>query len=134
MGIHGEDLGLFDESLEKAREAHHRAYQSLEYLYKSGARIGLGTDLFGETYHSLQNHEFVYRSEIVPAPQLLRSATSVNAEIMQKSGQVGTLEQGAYADLLCIDQNPLEDISVMASPEKNFSGIMLGGDFVKRTF
>ena len=128
---HGPELGLFGESLEKIKIAHAAAYQTLEYLKRAGARVGMGTDLFEERFHPMQSQEFSFRSEIFEPIDLLRSATSVNAEIMQKSGVVGTLEAGAYADIIAIDRNPLKDIHVMANPDQNFSMIMKGGDFVR---
>jgi len=128
---HGKDLGMFEESLGKAREIHELAYASVEYLYRNGARMGLGTDLFEERYHPMQNREFEFRADIVKPLDLLRSATSINAEIMQKSGEVGCIKPGAYADLIVIEDNPLDDIYLMANPNKNFSMIMKGGALVR---
>ncbi|MDM4769860.1 amidohydrolase family protein [Solimonas sp. SE-A11] len=128
---HGPELGVFGESLEKIKVAHAAAYQSMEYLKRAGARVGMGTDLFEERFHPMQNQEFSFRSDIFTPIELLRSATSINAEIMQKSGLVGSLEPGAYADLIAIDRNPLKDIHVMAQPDEHFSVIMKGGEFVR---
>lgn len=128
---HGPGLGVSADSMAKAREAHAAAYHSLEYLQRAGARMGMGTDLFGADFHVMQNREFEYRADIVPAIDLLRSATSVNAEIMQKKGVIGSLEAGAYADILVIDGNPLDDIRIMGCPEKYYSAVMQGGEFVR---
>ncbi len=128
---HGPELGMPPESLEKIKTAHASAYQSMEYLRRAGARVGMGTDLFEERFHPMQSQEFSFRSEIFTPIELLRSATSVNAEIMQKSGQIGSIEAGAYADLIAIDRNPLRDIHVMAQPDENFPMIMKGGEFVR---
>ncbi|HEY0914589.1 MAG TPA: amidohydrolase family protein [Solimonas sp.] len=128
---HGPELGVFGESLEKIKVAHAAAYQSMEYLKRAGARVGMGTDLFEERFHPMQNQEFSFRSDIFTPIELLRSATSINAEIMQKSGMVGSLEPGAYADIIAIDRNPLKDIHVMAQPDEHFSVIMKGGEFVR---
>lgn len=128
---HGPELGLFGESLEKARIAHAAAYQSMEYLQRAGARVGMGTDLFEERFHPMQSQEFSFRSEIFKPIELLRSATSINADIMQKRGVVGSLVPGAYADFIAIDKNPLRDIHVMSRPDENFAMIMKGGDFVR---
>jgi hypothetical protein len=45
-----------------------------------GARLGMGTDLFEERYHPMQNREFEFRADIVKPIDQLRSATSINAE------------------------------------------------------
>lgn len=128
---YGDQLGLSAESLAKVREVSDEAYQSLEYLYRSGARMGMGTDLFEERFHAMQNREFEFRAGIVAPIDLLRSATSINAEIMQKTGQLGCIAPGALADLIVVDGNPLEDIGLMASPDTAFPVIMKGGVFVR---
>ena len=59
----------------------------------------------------------------------LKALTSVNGEIVKLSGEVldpypeaklGVIEVGAYADLLLVDGNPLEDITVIGGNEKWF--------------
>lgn len=129
--VHGKEMGMSEEGIAKLREVHTQAYASLEYLYRQGARMGMGTDLFGEQYHPMQNREFEFRSDIVKPIDLLRSATSINAEIMQKSGQIGCIAEGAYADLVVIDGNPLQDIGLMARPDESFALIMKGGEPVR---
>ncbi|RLQ20666.1 hypothetical protein DWB85_16175 [Seongchinamella sediminis] len=48
-------------------------------------------------------------------------------------GKLGVIEQGAHADLLLIDGNPLEDMSVMTEYEDKFDLIMKGGLIYKNT-
>ena len=127
----GPELGLYGDGLEKMKVVYSAAYKSLEYLQRAGARVGMGTDLFEERFHPMQNEEFSFRSEIFQPIDLLRSATSINAEIMQKTGIVGTLEPGAFADIVAIDKDPIRDIHVMAKPDENFAMIMKGGEFVR---
>ena len=62
---------------------------------------------------------------------LLRSATSIYAEIMKKEGDLGCIRPGAYADLIAIDSNPLDDIYCMSKPDEQFAMIMKGGDMVR---
>ena len=50
-----------------------------------------------------------------------------------QDGPTGVIEEGAYADLLLIDGNPLENIEVMTDPEKNFRIIMKDGKIYKNT-
>lgn len=128
---YGHELGMHPDSLAKAKEIHALAYASLEYLYRNGARLGMGTDLFEERHHPMQNREFEFRADIVKPIDLLRSATSINAEIMNKGGELGCIAAGAYADLIAIDANPLQDIHVMTRPQETFSMIMKGGSFVR---
>ena len=46
------------------------------------------------------------------APEIIRSATLVNAEIVRQQGKLGELIPGAHADLLVVDGDPYRDISV----------------------
>ena len=88
-------------------------------------------DLFEERFHPMQNEEFSFRADIFKPIDLLRSATSVNAEIIQKKGLVGSIESGAFADIIAIDKDPTRDIHVMAKPDQHFAMIMKGGEFVR---
>lgn len=49
---------------------------------------------------------------------VIRSATVVNAALVGLEGQVGMLAPGALADLLIVDGDPLDDVSVLADPER----------------
>ena len=86
-------------------------YRSIECCQAAGVKLGLGTDLFG-TLHDRQGREFALRGEVSPAIDVLRSATSVNAEILQKPGELGCVAEGALADLIVIDGNPLKNLGL----------------------
>jgi imidazolonepropionase-like amidohydrolase len=67
-------------------------------------------------------------------------ATSVNSELLALSGprnpypgKLGVVEEGALADLLLVDGNPLENISLVADPERSFLLIMKDGRIYKNT-
>ena len=48
-------------------------------------------------------------------------------------GKVGVVEEGAVADLLLVDGNPLENIKLVAEPDKNFLVVMKNGTIYKNT-
>ena len=50
-----------------------------------------------------------------------------------QEGPLGVIHEGAYADLLVVEGNPLEDISIMTDPENNFKIIMKDGEIYKNT-
>ena len=71
---------------------------------------------------------------------LLAMATGTNAELLALSGKrnpypgkLGVVEQGALADLLLVDGNPLENINLIADPANNFKIIMKDGNIYKNT-
>lgn len=67
--------------------------------------------------------------------EILKMATHDNAELLSMSnkrnpyqeGKLGEIIEGAYADMILVDGNPLENIKLIANPEKNFSLIMKNG-------
>jgi len=81
-----------------------------------------------------QSTEFTLRAKVLPAIDVLRSACVVNAELLGQSGKLGCVREGAVADLLLLDGNPLEDMSVLGSGGDRIALIMKDGQFHKRTF
>jgi imidazolonepropionase-like amidohydrolase len=113
----GRSLGLSAVMLDKAKEVSGYALASIEKLQAAGARIGFGTDLLGVTTPR-QSSEFRLRREVMPAIEILRSATSVNAALLGLSGEIGTLVPGASADLIAVDGDPLADPAVLEHHER----------------
>jgi len=63
--------------------------------------------------------------------EIIRSATSVNADLLMANGELGTVSPGAYADLLILDGDPLTDIRVLSRPQQRLKLIMKDGVIVK---
>jgi imidazolonepropionase-like amidohydrolase len=127
----GASLGLPADQLGKAREVASHALTSLDYLRAADARVGFGTDLLGAT-RARQSSEFRLRLAVMSPLQILRSATSVNAALLNMTGELGVVAPGACADLLVIDGNPFDDLTVMERHER-IVAIMRGGEFVKNS-
>ena len=75
-----------------------------------------------------------------PPADVLKMATADNGELMALSGfinpypgKLGVVEEGAFADLLLVDGNPLENIKLIEDPGKNFLVIMKDGTIYKNT-
>jgi imidazolonepropionase-like amidohydrolase len=101
-------------------------------MKQAGVKMGFGTDLVGEQ-HTRRGSEFLLRSEVLSPFEILRSATSTNAEILQMKGRLGIVKAGALADLLLVEGNPLSDIKILAANGCHITHIMLDGRFVKRS-
>jgi imidazolonepropionase-like amidohydrolase len=72
--------------------------------------------------------------------EVLKMATGDNGELMALTGfinpypgKLGVVEQGALADLLLVDGNPIENIKLIEDPDKNFLVIMKDGKVYKNT-
>jgi imidazolonepropionase-like amidohydrolase len=126
----GKELGFPAVSLEKAEYAYKQALSGMDKMRSAGVKIGFGTDLLGSTYVQ-ECREFTIRSEVFSPLELLRQATSVNAELMMQQGKLGCIAPGAHADLLVVDGDPLRDISLLAADGKNLRLIVRGGEIVK---
>jgi imidazolonepropionase-like amidohydrolase len=128
----GADLGLPPVSLEKLKVVRAAGVQSLEILNAAGVSIGFGTDLLGAMQEH-QSREFAIRAEVLSPAEILRSATSVNAALLNAEGDLGVVAPGASADLLVVDGNPLADLGLLEHQGEHLPVIMKDGRFVKRT-
>jgi imidazolonepropionase-like amidohydrolase len=128
----GEKLGFPRASMEKLKKVSDSALSSLEVLHRAGVKMGLGSDLLGPL-HVRQSTEFTLRGKVLPAIDVLRSACQVNADLLRMPGRIGCIRPGAFADLLVVDGNPLEDLSMLGSATgEHLAVIMQDGRFHKR--
>ena len=132
MDLEGEKYGLPKVSLEKNKFVKDEGIVALDYAYTEGVKIGYGTDLLGEL-QVYQSREFILRQNIMPKSEILKSATLINAEIVNQKDQIGIIKEGALADLLLIEGNPLEDFSVFQDQGKYISLIMKNGKIYKNS-
>ena len=128
----GAALGFPKVSLEKLGAVREVGVAALEILRGAGVKIGFGTDLLG-AMHDDQLTEFEIRSRVLPNVEVLRQATSGNAELLERSGELGTVAPGALADLLVVDGDPVADLGVLSGQGERVSLIMKGGRVCKRT-
>jgi imidazolonepropionase-like amidohydrolase len=106
---------------------------------KYHVKLGFGTDLISSLdMLARQNREFTLRSRWFSPIEILRQATSGNAELLAMSGPrnpypgaLGVIAPGAYADLLLINGDPLTDISVLENPDASIALIMKDGHIYK---
>jgi imidazolonepropionase-like amidohydrolase len=125
----GRKLGFPAVSQAKVKDVLDQGLASLELAKAAGLPMGFGTDLLGET-HDQQSREFEIRARVLSPAEVIRSATVVNAEILQRSGELGIVAAGARADLLVVDGDPLANLSLLAEPAKHLAAIVKGGELV----
>lgn len=88
------------------------------------------SDLLGATYVH-QCREFELRSEVFTPLEILRQATSINAEILMQQNKLGCVNPGAHADLLVVDGDPLQDIGLLVNDGRDLSLIIRAGEIVR---
>jgi imidazolonepropionase-like amidohydrolase len=128
----GKEAGMSAASQSKLQELMRYGREAFDHCVRAGVRIGFGTDLVG-VLHPYQNLEFTLRREFASAFEILKSATSVNAELLNRSGDLGEVAPKACADLLVVDGNPLKDISVLERSAETVQLIMKDGVVYKDT-
>jgi imidazolonepropionase-like amidohydrolase len=126
----GARFGLPEVSIAKIDDVRLAGLKSLEILREAGVRMAYGSDLLGEM-HRRQSEEFTIRRRVLPAQEIIAGATSVAAEVLGMADRLGTIAPGAYADLIVVDGNPLEDLGVLGGQGERIPAIMQGGRFVK---
>jgi imidazolonepropionase-like amidohydrolase len=129
----GASLGLPPESVAKIDDVRLAGLRSLEVMRGAGLPMAFGTDLLGPM-HRHQSSEFTIRAEVLPAMEIIRSATSLAARLLRQEGRLGCLAPGALADLLVVEGDPLRDLALLTGQGAHLPVIMQGGRFVKRLF
>ena len=97
----------------KALEVGVQNKATTKKAYKMGVPIAFGTDA-GVFPHGDNAGEFVYMKEIgIPAEYSLNSATVTNAKLLNMENLLGQLKEGFYADIIAVDESPLENIATL---------------------
>jgi len=107
-----------------------------------GVKIAFGTDLLFDPASAARQGKMLAKMKQWFTPyEALKMATSDNAELLALSGPrnpyqegpLGVIKEGAYADLILVDGNPLENLDLVADAENNFVMIMKDGKIYKNT-
>jgi imidazolonepropionase-like amidohydrolase len=125
----------------KADEVWPGIAATYELAKKYKIKTAWGTDvLFSQALAQQQGAILASLVRWYSPAESLAMATGTNAELLALSGKrnpypgkLGVVEQGALADLLLVDGNPLENINLIADPAKNFKVIMKDGRVYKNT-
>ena len=128
MHRRGDRLGLPPVSQAKNREVLRKGLASIGIARQARVRIGLGTDLMGDLEDD-QLFEFRTRCEVDDLADVLRSATSVNAEIVSRP-DLGVIREGATADVVVMDDNPFDRPEALWAGGRTVikSGAVIGPD------
>jgi imidazolonepropionase-like amidohydrolase len=106
MARRGDEIQLTDVGKQKNAEVLDAGVKAIEIAHKHGIKIGFGSDLMGNLHHD-QLQGIRLQHEVQSVYELLKSLTSVNAEILQMT-DVGQIKVGAFGDLIIYGGNPFE--------------------------
>ena len=114
----------------KAREVIPAARKNIAHAFTSGVKVAFGTD--AAVYpHGLNGREFAVMVKLGLTPlQAIQAATVNAADLLGWSGKVGSLEPGAWADVVAVDGDPVKDVTTL----ERVKFVMKGGEVVKNEY
>ncbi|WIE35933.1 metal-dependent hydrolase family protein [Agrobacterium tumefaciens] len=131
LSSEGAAMGLPAASIAKVDDVRLAGMESLTIMREAGLQMAYGSDLLGGM-HVYQSEEFVIRGRVLPAVEVIASATHIAARLLRMEGKIGAVSPGAYADLIVVDGNPLEDLTLLTHQGAYMPMIMKAGVFIKR--
>jgi imidazolonepropionase-like amidohydrolase len=116
--------------LAKAQDVIPAARKNIAHAFASGVKVAFGTD--AAVYpHGLNAHEFAVMVKLGLTPlQAIQAATANAADLLGWSGKVGSLEPGAWADIVAVDGDPIKDVTTL----ERVKFVMKGGEVVKNEY
>jgi imidazolonepropionase-like amidohydrolase len=126
---------------QKKNEVITGTNKSYIWAKKYGIKLAWGTDLlFQPQFAGEQNRLLLDQLQWFTAPEVLMMVTRDNAELLAMSGprspyqgKLGVVAEGALADLLLVNGDPLTNIKLLGDPKKNMVVIMKDGTIYKNT-
>ncbi|MGH7455072.1 MAG: metal-dependent hydrolase family protein, partial [bacterium] len=126
----GKQWNLPEKLLEKARMINARKREGYRKAVQAGVKIAYGTDA-GVFPHGMNAADFRLLVELgLTTMQAIQSATTIAAELLGQSDEIGSIQAGKYADLVAVKADPLKDITAL----ENISWVMKGGVVYKDSF
>jgi imidazolonepropionase-like amidohydrolase len=127
----GDKTGLPDFAVEKAINSRKYRLKSFKKALKNKVKIAMGSDAgMPFVYHGESAFELVAMVEAGMTPmQAIVSMTSSGAELLGIDDKVGIISEDKIADIVIVDKNPLEDISILQK-KKNILAVFKEGNII----
>ena len=123
----GPSMGLPAASQSKVGDVLSAGERALRLAQEKGLNLCFGSDLLGGMQVH-QSQEFAIRARHQDPLDVIRSATSTAARLLERDGELGVIRENALADLVVLDADPLQDIRVLSSPDPAL--VIQGGQVV----
>jgi imidazolonepropionase-like amidohydrolase len=123
------DGGWTADMVRKIRQGLTGAYDALGLAFEKGLRIASGSDVLAEMQGD-KGREIACQARVMGAMNAIIAATRTNAALMRIEKEVGTVEEGKRADLILLDQDPLENPGIFADASR-VRMVVKGGEVVK---
>jgi imidazolonepropionase-like amidohydrolase len=121
---------LDDLAVEKLEMVHRAGMRALQLARQAGVKIGAGSDIIGP-YQHLKGREFALKGAVMTPMEVIVAATRTNAELIGLADRLGTLEPGKIADVILVNGNPLEDLTIFERAAREVVFVMKAGTVMK---
>jgi imidazolonepropionase-like amidohydrolase len=133
--------GFTAESIQKARMVHENTDKVMNWVAQYGVEAFAGTDMYVADMIPRVTEDLVTRTRWFSDVEVLRQNTSHSARWLArtgpknpyKEGSLGVIEEGAYADLILVNGDPTQDVSVLVDHSANIPFVMKDGVIYKNT-
>ncbi|MFC7376646.1 amidohydrolase family protein [Brachybacterium sp. GCM10030268] len=112
----GASMGLPAASQAKVDAVLSAGENALRIADEEGLDLCFGSDLLGGMQEH-QSKEFEIRARHQDPLAVIRSATLTAARLLEREGELGVIQEGAVADLVVLDRDPLQDITALSEPD-----------------
>ena len=129
ISAYGEAEGIPQSMIDKINKAKAGCAESLKIARAAGLTICSGSDVLAGM-QPFKTMEFALKAEVLGAHDALLSATRTNAELFGMADEIGTVEEGKRADLIVVEGEPLEDITILQDAD-NVRLVMRDGAIFK---
>jgi len=126
----GKDLGIPANNVRKINEAREKALEALAIADRVGVKIASGSDLLGPM-QVYKGTELELKARVLGPMGAIVASTKMNAELIRRERDLGTIEAGKLADMILVDGDPLGDIAVLQQYQEKITLIMQGGHLYK---
>ncbi len=130
LATEGVAAGMPKEMCDKVFDVVEAGHKTHAHAHSRGVKMVYGTDLLG----SMQRHQLLelkIRSAFQTPAELIRSATATAADLFRMAGEIGEVVEGARADLIAVEGDPLSDIGVLQDPKRNLKLVIKDGTVFK---
>jgi imidazolonepropionase-like amidohydrolase len=130
--VKGLEAGIPAYAVEKTERVKPHHLNSIRMAREAGVKIAMGTDagtpfnMHGENTMELK----LFVDQGFSPEEAIHAGTRIAAEVLGMEDELGTIEEGKQADLIVVDGNPLEDITLLLKAER-MPLVMQGGNLVK---
>ncbi len=126
-----ERAGLTPAQLTKLQAVESAVHRSIEIMGETGVKVGSGSDIVGPL-QDRRGREFPNKAKFMSPAEAIATATTANAELFYMEDRIGTVEVGKEADLILVEGRPLDEIEVLADPDR-IVVVIKGGRVYKDT-